>query len=243
MIRLPARACRLPQLPSSGRRAAGWLGAARPPALAASLPLRQYGGGGTDHGPPEEGGSSLLPFPPAQPSLLQATAPAPAVAPTSSAAAPAPAPAALSSNSMRLHTQQCGAEPSAPPDTPATATEASAAAARDASIGEPTAEAGGPPWELVKTVALAGGMLDVVRLEGDRMLRVWMPPGEHQAQPVPLHPPSSAGSAWLPAPCALHPGGQCSALYPCTPCQPPPALVPQATAGQRRHATPTRCCC
>lgn len=34
------------------------------------------------------------------------------------------------------------------------------------------------PYALVESRALAGGTLNIVRLEGDRMLRVWMPPGK-----------------------------------------------------------------
>ncbi len=34
------------------------------------------------------------------------------------------------------------------------------------------------PYTLVQQVPVAGGVLDLVCLQGDRMLRVWMPPGE-----------------------------------------------------------------
>lgn len=37
-------------------------------------------------------------------------------------------------------------------------------------------------WQLVSRKQLAGGLLEVVAWEGDRMLRVWLPPGEQQQQ-------------------------------------------------------------
>ena len=57
----------------------------------------------------------------------------------------------------------------------AAAEEAAAEAAAAAAAQEP--ELPREPYTLVKKVALAGGMLHVVVLEGDRMLRVWTPPG------------------------------------------------------------------
>jgi hypothetical protein len=55
--------------------------------------------------------------------------------------------------------------------------QAAPAATAAASAAEEAAEPQ-EPFSLVKSEALAGGVLDVVRLEGDRMLRIWMPPGE-----------------------------------------------------------------
>lgn len=39
-------------------------------------------------------------------------------------------------------------------------------------------EEAGEPYSLVRRLPLAGGTLEIVRLEGKRMLRVWLPPGE-----------------------------------------------------------------
>lgn len=52
-------------------------------------------------------------------------------------------------------------------------------AAGEANLFEAAADAAGEPYTLVKKRTLAGGVLDLVRLEGDRILRIWMPPGEH----------------------------------------------------------------
>jgi hypothetical protein len=74
-----------------------------------------------------------------------------------------------------------------PPDLPLAAEQqpppaaqpAAAASGSDAAADAPAAEAEPPPqpFALVRKVALAGGMLHLVCLEGSRMLRVWMPPG------------------------------------------------------------------
>ena len=32
-------------------------------------------------------------------------------------------------------------------------------------------------WTVVRRTNLAGGVLEIVRMSGDRMLRVWLPPG------------------------------------------------------------------
>lgn len=51
-------------------------------------------------------------------------------------------------------------------------------------------EEAGEPYSLVRRLPLAGGTLEIVRLEGKRMLRVWLPPGyqgeEAARRPYPL---------------------------------------------------------
>ncbi|GAB4823020.1 hypothetical protein N2152v2_010066 [Parachlorella kessleri] len=83
--------------------------------------------------------------------------------------------------------------------TPPAATETYSAGA-DAALDTPTepeaaathdsARAGPQPYTLLEKVALAGGTLDLVHIEKERLLRVWLPPGysreEASRHPYPL---------------------------------------------------------
>ncbi len=73
-----------------------------------------------------------------------------------------PAPAASLDNSTAA----------AGPGVPAADTAAGSSAS-----GAEGAEEAGEPFSLVQRLPLAGGSLELVRLEGRRLLRVWLPPG------------------------------------------------------------------
>ncbi len=72
------------------------------------------------------------------------------------------------------HAEGQGSMPAGPSTSPV-----AAAAAAQAEPLAPPAE----PYTLQKKVALAGGVLDLVHLEGSRLLRIWMPPGERLQSP------------------------------------------------------------
>lgn len=58
--------------------------------------------------------------------------------------------------------------------------QAPAASLDNGTAAAPASEAeeeAGEPFSLVRRLPLAGGTLELVRLEGKRLLRVWLPPG------------------------------------------------------------------
>lgn len=100
-------------------------------------------------------------------------------------AAGAPVPPAISINGRHGAATEAPAEAAQGLVSAAGGSEAEAAAEAAA-----VAAASKEPYALVEKVPLAGGVLDIVRLEGDRMLRIWMPPGYSLAEaarhPYPL---------------------------------------------------------
>lgn len=66
------------------------------------------------------------------------------------------------------------------PPAAGTAAAGTAAAGTAGTDGAAAQSDAGEPYTLVEKLALAGGVLELVWLEGDRMLRVWLPPGERR---------------------------------------------------------------
>ena len=121
------------------------------------------------------------------------------------------------------------AEPRAVRVPPAGSEPASAADEQQGSGTGPAAVAAAEPEEpftLVKKVALAGGMLDLVSLGAGRMLRVWTPPGA-PTMPRACMPPTW----WVDGTIVGTERGDAR------------ALLLQATAGRRHRATHIPCCC
>jgi hypothetical protein len=89
----------------------------------------------------------------------------------STARCPAVHPSASSTRGVPEQQQQQQQQP---------ARETISAAAQDSSQQAHSADRPGPQqqqWELVSRSGLAGGVLEVVHWEGDRNIRVWLPPG------------------------------------------------------------------
>lgn len=80
-------------------------------------------------------------------------------------------PAAQVQPASELEQQAAGVAAALEPVAAASASGAGVDASAD------TGKAPPQPFSLVRKVALAGGMLHLVCLEGDRMLRIWLPPG------------------------------------------------------------------